>query len=141
MMAGGKVAGPEAQMVGRAETGGEEGDAADMVVMRMAAQDFGRDRFLGGGKRSAQSPQPGAGIEDQQVLAAPNLDAGRIATIADCVRPGAGNASPNSPELDLHFFQISQPAIPQLGPGSRYNVTRAAGKWIMQCSQSTPPNL
>ena len=106
-------------MVRRAETGGEKGDAADVVEMCMAAQYFGRDRLLRGGERSAQAAQTGARVEDQQVVAAPDLDARGISAIADGTRARTGNASPNPPELDLHLFQLSQPAILKLGPGAR----------------------
>src|SRR6202012_2958798 len=61
-----QVPGPETQMVGRVEAGGEEDDAADMVEMRMAEQDFGVDRLFRGGERSAQAPKAGATVEDQQ---------------------------------------------------------------------------
>jgi hypothetical protein len=51
-------------------------------------------------QRDAELAQAGAGIEDDDVLAAADFDAGGVAAITDGSPPRRGNRAANAPKLD-----------------------------------------
>ena len=46
--------------------------------------------------------QPGAGVENQNMIATTNFDAGRVAAITNCRWTGAGDASSDTPKSNPH---------------------------------------
>src|SRR5258708_30781004 len=96
------MTGPETDLVAAHIGRAEERQAADMVEMRVGIEEIGADRpVLEQG--AAELAQPGAAIHDQQVIAAPYLDAGGVAAITNGLRAGAGNAAPHAPEPNGNF--------------------------------------
>src|SRR3546814_1914545 len=77
---GNQVSGPEADAVALVEQRREEGQADDVVVMRVREEDVG---FQGAvlAKLLAERPQARAGVEDQQLVAAVHLQAGGVAAV------------------------------------------------------------
>jgi len=91
-----QVPGPQAKAVFRLEERPEEGQAADMVEMRVREEQIGVERLSLEGL--AQIPDAGAGVEEQQPLAAAHLERGGVAAVARGARAGAGDRAAHAPE-------------------------------------------
>jgi hypothetical protein len=91
-----KVSGPEAKAVALREEGPEEGQAADMVEMRVREEEVGVERLAFEGL--AEVADAGASVEEQQPLAAAHFERRGIAAVARRARPGAGNGAAHAPE-------------------------------------------
>ena len=98
----GQVAAPEPQPGARIEQGLKERQPADMVEMGVAEQKIGLHVLAGGRKFVAQFPQTAAGIEDQQMRAASQFHAQRVAAVTHCARSGGRHAAAHAPEADRH---------------------------------------
>ena len=89
---------PEMEAVARQVEGGEERNAADMVDMGVGEQHVGLDRRAGRQQRTAERPDAGAGIKDEQLVVASHLDARRIAAVSGGAGSRHGDAAPHAPE-------------------------------------------
>src|SRR5215213_9897840 len=82
------------------KSGFEEGKAADVVEMKMAQENVD---LLGGSRAefAAEGGQAGSRIEDEQALAAADLDAGCVRAELDELRTGCAGGAAYAPEPDL----------------------------------------
>src|SRR6185312_5233761 len=92
----------DAHAVSFGEKRREKRQADDMVEVAMREEDVDVADFLILDQRIAERAEPGAGVEDEDVLAAADFDARRVAAIADCLRSRAGDASAHAPEPNPH---------------------------------------
>ena len=82
------------------EVGSEEGEALDVVPVRVADQEVGVDWAL---EHVAELADAGPAVDDDQVVVAgPDLDAGGVAAEAKGVAAGGRPGAPGTPELDPH---------------------------------------
>ena len=82
----------------------EERDALDVVPVKMRDEDVGANRFA---LRVAlqllpERAQSGAAVEDVEVVAEANFDAGGVASVAQVVGLGSRRGSAYAPELNSH---------------------------------------
>ena len=85
----------------RAEGGGEEDQALDVVEVQVGEQDVQAGRLVAEGEPEAADP--GARVERQQrAVGERDLHAGGVAAVADRLRAGGGHRAAGSPELDVH---------------------------------------
>jgi hypothetical protein len=75
-----------------------------VVVVRVAAKYVGMHRSFLRRERAAQGPETRSRVEDDDVVAAPNLDTGGVAAISDRAGARAGDASADAPEPNLHML-------------------------------------
>ena len=106
-----QMAGPDPDMAARVVTGREERQADDVVEMSVAVEQVEIERLRGPQQLLAKRPQARAAVEDQQVRAAADFDAGRIAAIADRIGAGAGDAAAYSPETHREIRVDQRPPI------------------------------
>ena len=94
-----EMAGPHAHGAVGAEQRREERQPADMIEMRMGEEDV---EIVGTSLRQIepQSANAGAGVEDQTLVAARDLETRRVAAVADIVRAGTRDRSTRAPETD-----------------------------------------
>ncbi len=80
----------------------EEAEALQVIEMEVREQDVSpRDALVG--HDDAQGAHPGAGIEDDGVtVLASHLDTGRVAAVADVLRPRRGERAATPPHPHLH---------------------------------------
>ena len=85
----------------RAEGGGEEDEALDVVEVEVGEEDVEPGRLVR--QRQAEAADAGAGVERQhRAVGEGDADAGGVAAVADGFRPRGGDRSARAPELDLH---------------------------------------
>ena len=101
------MAGPNADVVARVVTGREERQAVHMIEMGVRVEQVEIARVSGLKQVGAEVAHARAAVEDQQVLAATNFDAGGIAAITRGLGARAGNAAANSPEPN-HEIRLRQ---------------------------------
>src|SRR3546814_13218091 len=96
---GNQVSGPEADAVALVEQRREEGQADDVVVMRVREEDVG---FQGAVLATllAERPQARAGVDDQQLVAAVHLQAAGVAAVPQAALPWTGDSAARSPASD-----------------------------------------
>src|SRR6202034_636148 len=92
-----QAAEPEMEAVSRQVERREERDAADMVDMGVGEQHVRLDRRAGREQRAAERANPGAGIEDEQLVVASNFNAGRVAAIARSARTRHRDTATHTP--------------------------------------------
>src|SRR3546814_13677054 len=102
---GNQVSGPEADAVALVEQRREEGQADDVVVMRVREEDVG---FQGAvlAKLLADRPQARAGAEDQQLVAAVHLQAGGVVAVAQVAVACTGGRAAGCPEADTQICTV-----------------------------------
>ncbi|MEI9988206.1 MAG: hypothetical protein WDN69_36985 [Aliidongia sp.] len=96
---GQQMAGPDAHHIAGTESRAEERQAFDMVIVGMRQEDVEFERRLVPFEFMTEHAQPAAGIEDQSMPAATDLDTGRVAAIAQRVRARRRNAAAHAPEF------------------------------------------
>src|ERR1700691_2846789 len=96
------MTGPDADAVAGRGTTREEGEAADVIEMRVAAKDVGVDVSARGRKILAEQPHPGSGIENKEMVAATQLDASRVPAVSHRAGTRAGDAAADSPKANQH---------------------------------------
>src|SRR3546814_8639368 len=104
---GNQVSGPEADAVALVEQRREEGQADDVVVMRVREEDVG---FQGAvlAKLLAERPQARAGVEDQKLVAAMHLQAGGVAAVPQVAVAWTGDRAAGSPEPEKTIRTVMQ---------------------------------
>ena len=142
--AGGRleVAGPDAQLLALARQRLEERQADDVVEMAMGEEDVGVAPALLVDQRLAEVADAGAGVENQHLVAAADLHAGRVAAIAGGPRPGTRDAAAHAPEAYQHRRRHDGFNLPP--PPEKSNVFRAllvppvGRRAYLVCSAKTP---
>ena len=84
----------------------EERDALDVVPVKMRDEDVGANRFAFGIALQllSERAQSGAAVEDVEVVADANFDAGGVASITQVVELGSRRGPAYAPELNTHTF-------------------------------------
>ena len=100
-----QVTGPEPEAVLRLEHRTEKRQAAHMVKMGVGEIDIAVDAPAL--ERLAQIADAGAGVEQQELLAAAHFERRGIAAVARGARPGAGDRAAHAPEPDREGCPIS----------------------------------
>ena len=109
--ASGEAGPPDHDLGLRAEGGGEEGEAEDVVEVEVGEEDVQSCRLVA--EREAEAADAAAGVERQQrAVGEGDADAGGVAAIADRLRPGGGDRAARPPELDLHAGCAPLPFVP-----------------------------
>src|SRR5262249_7725685 len=93
-----QMAGPNPHRGALVITGSEEGQATDVVEMRMAIEEIELNRAAGGHQIVAQQAKPRAAVEHHQAIAPPDPAARGITAVADRIGAGAGNAAAHAPK-------------------------------------------
>src|ERR1700735_4774210 len=90
--------GPEPHRIAGDKGRGEKGQALDMVVMGVGQKnvELGVPPLIL--QMMAEHAQARPGIEDQDMAAAADFDAGRVAAIAQRLRPRRRDTAPHAPE-------------------------------------------
>jgi hypothetical protein len=73
-----------------------------------------RFAFEFGREREAEFAQAGAAVENNDVVAVADFNAGGVAAVADGGRSGRGNGAANTPEFDVRAV-LDEPTLTQLG--------------------------
>ena len=110
-----QVAGPEAQAAFGVEQRREERQTDDVIVMRVREKQVQRQGPIIC-QAVAEIAKPRSRVEDQNVLAAANLQAGRVAAIAPVFRARASDRTAYPPKSHKEIPLVSQPAMPQSVP-------------------------
>src|SRR5262249_8560583 len=100
---------PRRRAIGRRE----ERKPREVVRMTEAEEEGGVDGLLI--ERIAEEPQPGAGVEYEETVAAANLDARRVAAISRRAGAWAGSAAAHAPEAHRnisHQASLAGLAVP-----------------------------
>jgi hypothetical protein len=80
---------------------GEEGDALDVVPVKVGDEDVGRDAGTGVvAQPFAQIAQAGAAVEDVEAVGDPHLDAGGVTSVTHVFRLRSRGRPPHSPKSD-----------------------------------------
>src|SRR3546814_20206742 len=111
---GNQVSGPEADAVALVEQRREEGQADDVVVMRVREEDVG---FQGAvlAKLLAERPQARAGVDDQHLVAAVHLPAGGVAAVPQVDLPWPGDRAAGAPAAGKQTSAVLHvPSLPSL---------------------------
>ena len=106
-----KMAGPDAKFVLGIEPGYKKRQADDVVQMGVGKKKVAVDRRFRQ-QRVAEVAEPGAGIKYQQMFAATDLQARRVAAIADRLRTRTCYAPAHPPEANIKIFIVGQTATP-----------------------------
>src|ERR1700691_4537142 len=104
--------GPDADSIAGRVTRREERKAADVIEMRVAAKDVGVDGSARGREILAEQRQPGPGMENQEMAAATQLDASRVAAVSHRAGTRAGNAAADSPKANRHVRPCRHARLP-----------------------------
>jgi hypothetical protein len=82
----------------------EEGNALNVVPVKVRNEDVGPDRLVRGVALELlpERTQSGATVEDVEVIAEANFDAGGVASIAQVVGLGSRRGPAYTPELNTH---------------------------------------
>ncbi len=82
-----------------------------MVEMRVAVEQVDVQRTARADQFIADQAQPGAAVEDQQMLAAADFDARRIAAVPHRVGAGAGDAAAHAPKSHRKVRMDQRPIL------------------------------
>src|SRR6202012_1420014 len=96
-----------------AEERGEEGEALDVVEVKVGEEEVDAGRL--GREREAEAADAGAGVEDdERAVGEGDADAGGVPAVGDRLRAGGGDRSPRAPEVAPHAAAPSaaDPFIP-----------------------------
>ena len=87
----------------------EERDALDVVPVKVRNENVGANGFAFGFALEllSEAAQSGAAIEDVEVFARENFDAGGVATVTQIVGLGSRRGSAYAPELDTHTSPLN----------------------------------
>src|SRR5258707_1006958 len=77
-----------------------------MVEMAMRIEKVGVDLAAFLQQLAPELPYPCAGVENEEMFAAANLKARRIAAISDRLRSRTGNTSPDPPKANREFARL-----------------------------------
>src|SRR5690242_6037999 len=107
------MAGPDSDAVARVVARREERQTVTVVKMRMREKQIEIMRLAALLQRVAEQAQPRAAVEDEQLPAAADFDARRIAAIACRGRPRHLDAAAHAPEPDdeVGIWQKAAPAL------------------------------
>ena len=97
-----QIAGPDADLVTVDEERREERQPRDVIEVAMGEENLDLAARAVLHQRVAEWQQAGTGVEDQDVIAAGDFDARRIAAIANGVGTGTSDTAPHSPEPYTH---------------------------------------
>src|SRR5581483_759946 len=79
-----------------------------MVDVTVTEENIGVDRAAPLHQPVAERPDAGAAVEDEKAVAAANFDARGVAAVADRIRAGTGDASPDAPKPDAQTIVHAQ---------------------------------
>ena len=103
--------GPNPDPAARVIARGKERQPADMVEMRAAVKQIEVRRRVGADQFITDEAQPGAAVEDQQMLAAADFDAGRIAAVTHRVGARAGDTAAHAPKSHPKVRRDQRPIL------------------------------
>src|SRR5579883_2749096 len=135
------MTGPEPKSVPGDVDRAEERHAHDMVEMTVAIEQIRIEAGLFGAKRLAQGAQPRAAIENQELPATAQLDAGGIAAIAQGRVARAGNGAANAPKA---YRQLGRCGLAHSGSLAFLGTSATAEASvisILRCSTITPAQM
>src|SRR6266566_2180266 len=105
------MASPDADVVARIVARGKERQTMDVVEMGVGVEQIEIARIPAPEQLGAQVAQPRTAVEDQQVLAAANLNARSVAAIPGGPQARAGDAAayPPEPKHEIRLRQRQKP--------------------------------
>ena len=116
--------GPNPDPAARVIARGKERQAADMVEMRAAVKQIEVRRRVGADQFITDEAQPGAAVEDQQMLAAADFDAGRITAVPHSVGAGAGDTAAHAPKSHHKVRMDQRPILASAPPREQSDFPR-----------------